>query len=85
MISNYILGIKPDWDGLKIDPCLPTDWKGFTVSRRYRGAVYSITVDNTAGVEYGVKEITVNGTAQAGTVIPPAPAGETVEVKVIMG
>ena len=68
-----------------IDPCLPSAWKGFTVSRRYRGAVYNITVDNSAGAEYGVKEITVNGKTQAGTVIPPAPAGETFEVKVVMG
>jgi cellobiose phosphorylase len=70
---------------LKIDPCLPSDWKGFAVSRRYRGAVYNITVDNAAGAEYGVKELFVNGQPQSGNVIPPAPAGETVEVKVIMG
>ena len=84
-ITQAILGIVPTLDGLKIDPCLPSDWKGFTVSRRYRGAVYNITVDNSAGTEYGVKEITVNGKTQAGTVIQPAPAGETVEVNVVMG
>ncbi len=84
-ITQAILGVVPTLDGLKIDPCLPADWKGFAVSRRYRGAVYNITVDNSAGTEYGVKEITVNGKTQAGTVIPPAPKGETVEVKVIMG
>ena len=84
-ITQAILGIIPTLDGLKIDPCLPSAWKGFTVSRRYRGAVYNITVDNSAGAEYGVKEITVNGKTQAGTVIPPAPAGETFEVKVVMG
>jgi cellobiose phosphorylase len=83
-ITQAILGVVPTLDGLKIDPCLPADWKGFTVSRRYRGAVYNIMVDNSAGAEYGVKEITVNGKAQAGTVIPPAPAGETVEVHVVM-
>ena len=84
-ITQAILGIVPTLDGLKVDPCLPADWKGFTVSRRYRGAVYHITVDNSAGAEYGVKEITVNGKAQAGNVIPPAQAGETVEVHVAMG
>ena len=84
-ITQAILGVVPTLDGLKIDPCLPSVWKGFTVSRRYRGAIYNITVDNTAGAEYGVKEITVNGKAQAGTVIPPAAPGETVEVKVVMG
>ena len=84
-ITQAILGVVPTLDGLKIDPCLPSDWKGFAVSRRYRGAVYNITVDNAAGAEYGVKELFVNGQPLAGNVIPPAPAGETVEVKVIMG
>ena len=84
-ITQAILGVVPTLDGLKIDPCLPSAWNDFTVSRRYRGAVYNITVDNTAGAEYGVKEITVNGKAQTGTVIPPAAPGETVEGKVVMG
>ncbi len=84
-ITQAILGIVPTLDGLKIDPCLPEAMKGFTVSRRYRGAVYQITVENPSGMEYGVRAITVNGRELSGNVIPPAAARETVTVKVTMG
>ena len=84
-ITQAILGITPTLDGLKVDPCLPESMKGYTVSRRFRGAVYHITVDNTAGVEYGVKSVTVNGGAIDGKVLPVFPAGETVNVNVVMG
>ena len=83
-ISQAILGIQPTLDGLKIDPCIPASLKGFTVSRRYRGTTYNIKVDNSAGVEYGVKSITVNGCVQNGTVIAPI-AGDKIDVTVIMG
>ena len=84
-ISQAILGIHPTLDGLKIDPCIPATLKGFTVTRRYRGATYNIKVDNTAGVEYGVKRVIVKGHEQQGKVISPAHAGETVDVTVVMG
>ena len=60
-ISQYILGIKPTLDGLTIDPCIPASLSGFTCERTYRGSRYHITVDNAAGVEKGVKTVTVNG------------------------
>ena len=84
-ITQAILGVIPTLDGLQVDPCLPPEMKGYEVSRRYRGATYHITVDNTAGAEYGVKQIIVNGTPLKNNVIPPFPAGETVEVSVVMG
>ena len=84
-ITQAILGIVPELDGLRVDPCLPSDMKGFEVSRRFRGATYDITVDNSAGVEYGVKQILVDGTPIAGNVIAPAAAGAHVSVQVIMG
>ena len=84
-ISQSILGIKPTLDGLEIDPCIPADWKGFAVSRRYRGAEYHIRVENPEGVQKGVKKVLVNGVEQAGKLLPCAPAGETVEVQVWMG
>ena len=83
-VSQAILGVKPVLAGLTVDPCVPRSWKGFTVERRFRGALYRITVDNSAGVERGVRELTVNGEAVSG-VIPPAPAGSTVEVRAVMG
>ena len=83
-ITQAILGIVPTLDGLKVDPCLPPHMKGYTVSRRYRGATYHIIVDNSAGGQYGVKEVFVNGKTITGQVIPPAEPGTATEVKVIM-
>ena len=84
-VSQYILGVIPTLAGLKIDPCIPHDLPGFTVTRRYRGATYVIEVDNAAGVEKGVKAVTVNGQALAGNVLPVLAEGETARVKVVMG
>ena len=84
-ISQSILGIKPTLDGLEIDPCIPTDWTGYTVSRRFRGAVYHITVENPTGVQKGVKQLLVNGQSISGTVIPAAATGSIVEVRAVMG
>ena len=64
-ISQYILGIKPVLDGLMIDPCLPEEMKEYTVTRRYRGAVYHVHV-----VKTGVFSLTVDGAAVAGKRIP---------------
>lgn len=84
-ISQYILGIQPTLDGLRIAPCIPVAMPGFTVTRTYRGAVYEIAVDNAAGVEKGVKCITADGAPCVEGILPAAPAGTTVHVKVTMG
>ena len=84
-VSQYILGIQPTLDGLKVDPCIPHTLPGFTVTRRYRGAVYHITVDNSAAVQHGVKSVTVDGKAIEGNLLPLAPAGTDVTVQVVMG
>ena len=84
-VSQAILGIQPTLDGLKVDPCVPASLKGFTVTRRYRGATYRITVDNTAGVQHGVKSVTADGRAVAGGVLPVAAPGSTLDVTVTMG
>ncbi len=84
-ISQAILGLKPTLSGLQLDPCVPKDWKRFTLRRRYRGAVYEITVENPDGVEKGVRSLTVDGTEIAGNVIPVQSAGRTVRVKAVMG
>ena len=85
-ISQYILGIKPTLDGLQVDPCIPPDVKGFHIERKFRGALYHIDIDNSAGVEHGVVSMTVNGTAVEGNVIPDT-AGSQQEyfVAVTMG
>ena len=84
-ITQFILGIQPDYEGLIVDPCIPTDWKGFRISRKFRGALYEIEVRNPNGVSKGVKEIIVDGRSQILNVIPLFEDGEEHKVKVIMG
>ncbi|MCL2440639.1 MAG: glycosyl transferase [Treponema sp.] len=89
-ISQYILGVRPVFDGLLIDPCIPSDMKGFSVTRYFRGADYHISVDNSAGVEKGVKSITVdgnplNGEALKNVVLPVFNDGNVHNVVVVMG
>ena len=84
-VSQSILGIQPTLDGLRLDPCLPSSLNGFKAKRRYRDAVYDITVENPDGVQYGVRRILVNGKPVEGNVIPPLPAGENCSVTVLMG
>jgi cellobiose phosphorylase len=84
-ISQYILGIQPDYEGLKIDPCIPTDWKGFEVTRKFRGTTYHIKVENPNGVSKGVKQITLDGKALESNVIPVSSSNSTHEVLVVLG
>ena len=84
-ISQAILGVKPTLDGLQIDPCVPGFLRRFTVTRRFRGAVYAITVENPDGVEKGVRSVTLEGQEIAGTVLPVQPSGSRVSVQVRMG
>ena len=80
--TQYLLGVQPDFDALRIDPCIPADWKEFTVHRRWRGAMYHIHVTNPHGVEKGVESITMDGkTVDA---LPPLPAGTECRVEVVM-
>ena len=85
VISNYILGIKPDWAGLKIDPCVPHDWDGYKVSRRFRGATYDIAINNPDHVCKGVKAVVVDGKAIEGNVLPVFADGKNHEVVVTLG
>ena len=82
--TRYILGVRPQFGGLLIDPCIPADWKQFHVTRAWRGAVYHITVENPCGAEKGVASITCNGERVDG-LIPAQCAGSVNEVMVIMG
>ena len=85
-ISQYILGIQPTLQGLRIDPCIPDTMKGFTLERTYRGVKYHITVDNRAGVQKGIREFLVNNRKIKGNVISEVPEGASdVEVLVVMG
>lgn len=82
--TRWILGVRVSYRGLIVDPCIPADWPGFKVNRRWRGALYLITVENPQGVERGVKSITLNGKPLSGE-IPAQPRGTVNEVVVVMG
>jgi cellobiose phosphorylase len=84
-ITQYILGIRPEHDGLRVDPCVPADMKNFSVSREFRGARYDIAVSNPSGVEKGVTSIILDGTPLEGNLLPLSVPGAVHDVKVIMG
>jgi cellobiose phosphorylase len=83
--TQYILGLRPTYRGLLIDPCIPHAWPGFTVARQVRGATYSVTVRNPDRVSKGVKSIEVDGTALVGSIVPYFDDGQTHRVIVVMG
>ncbi|WP_026473369.1 GH36-type glycosyl hydrolase domain-containing protein [Alkaliflexus imshenetskii] len=83
-ITRYILGIRPQYNGLMIDPCIPKAWKGYQVTRKLRGATYHIHISNPLGVCKGVKSIKIDNVEVEGNVIPLAKPG-TYQVEVIMG
>ena len=85
VLSQGILGIKPDYNGLLVDPCVPSNFKEYKVNRTFRGAKYHITVSNPKGVQKGVKELYVNGKQVPVGPIPVAKPNTDVQVKVIMG
>ena len=85
VISQSILGIKPDWDGLKIDPCIPRDWNRYKVTRRFRGAEYEIEILNPDHVSRGVKQLTVDGKEIPGNILPVFGDGKKHKVRVTLG
>ena len=83
--TQYILGIRPELGGLRIDPCLPHAWAGFRATRRFRGKTIAIEVKNPQGVCHGVKSLTLNGKFLPGNLIPADRLGEENTVEVVMG
>jgi cellobiose phosphorylase len=83
--AQGILGVRPDYDGLRIDPCIPHGWRSYRVTRRFRGTVYDITVSNPDGVCSGVRSLTVDGREVEGGVVPLAVGRERVAVEVVLG
>ena len=84
-ISQYILGVQAEFDGLKIDPSIPAAWDGLTATRQFRGATYEIKVSNPSHICKGIKSVTVDGAAIEGNIIPAHGDGKTHTVEVIMG
>ena len=84
-VSQGLLGIQPDYAGLRINPCVPRAWKGFTVSRVFRGVRHDITVSNPKGVCRGVVAMTVDGVAVKGNLIPLITDKVRIQVHVTLG
>ena len=84
-ISQAILGIKPEYDGLRVDPCIPSLWGEYKVTRVFREAIYEIHVTNPDNVQKGVRSVTVDGKPIEGNVLPVLEAGTKHIVEVIMG
>jgi cellobiose phosphorylase len=82
-VTQWILGIRPEHDGLRIAPCVPSTWDGFRVTRRFRGATYRVSVRTTSGTRG--TSLVVDGRPIAGTVVPVAPPGTTVIVEATVG
>ncbi|MDK2840942.1 MAG: cellobiose phosphorylase [Anaerophaga sp.] len=83
-VTRYILGIRPDYDGLRIDPCIPPSWKGFKIKRKLRGTTFNIKVENPKSVSKGVALLEMDGKAVDGNLIEKFDGG-THEVLVILG
>ena len=83
-ITQYILGIRPEYDGLFIDPCIPAEWREYTVERTFRGARYRITVKNPDGRMKGVKRLMVDGKPVAGQLVPLLAGDSVHEVEVVL-
>jgi cellobiose phosphorylase len=83
--TQYILGVQPQYDGLLIDPCIPSAWKGFKMTRVFRGKKLAIAVRNPAGVQKGVKKLLLNGKLLDGNLIPVEKLLAENQVEVEMG
>ncbi len=83
--TQYILGIRPELDGLRIAPCIPSTWPGFTATRRFRGRTVHIEVKNPHGVCRGVHALTLNGEVLPGNLVPADRLSTENRVVVILG
>ncbi|MEJ2593678.1 MAG: glycosyl transferase [bacterium] len=84
-ITQHILGIKPHYEGLLIDPCIPPSWDGFTIHRTFRGVKYCIKISNPNKVSKGVARMIIDGETHSGEIVPLFEAGTKHEVSVILG
>jgi len=83
--TQWILGVRAEYTGLRVDPCIPKAWDGFTVTRRFRGSIYQITVHNPEHVCKGVSRMTVDGHDIKGDILPLNGGAGTQKVEVWLG
>jgi cellobiose phosphorylase len=84
-VTQWIFGIRTEYDGLLVDPCIPARWKGFKVRRVFRGETFDIEVRNPSGVMKGVRRVVMDGVEVAGQLLHPTGTGRTHNVLVEMG
>jgi cellobiose phosphorylase len=82
---EWILGVRAEIRGLLVDPCVPREWDSFKIIRRFRRATYEISVENPGHIEQGVREIYVDGERHHSYLLPVFPAGQTHQIRVVMG
>lgn len=82
---QHILGVRPELDGLRIDPCIPRDWKGFKATRVFRGLRLSIEVKNPSGLNRGVKQLKIDGVALEGSLAPLSKLKDGSRIVAILG
>lgn len=82
---DYIIGVRPTYDGLIVDPCIPDTWNGFKVMRKFRGAAYEIEVKNPNHVQHGVAKLEIDGKTIEGNILPQIASGKTAKVLCVMG
>ncbi len=83
--THWILGIRPQADGLLVDPSIPAEWPGFRVSRRFRGAQYEIVVSNPDHVSRGVRSVTIDGAPAESNLLPVFNDGRAHHIEVVLG
>ena len=83
--SEWLLGIRPEWEGLRVDPCIPASWDEFHVKRRFRNATYEISVRNPRHVSSGVSKMTLDGGEVEGNLLPALGDGKVHVVEVTLG
>jgi cellobiose phosphorylase len=83
--THWLLGVRPEVDGLRIDPCIPKAWPGFSMRRHFRGKTVHITVKNPAGVNTGVKSLTVDGQLVSGNLVPAKKLKDGAMIVAILG
>jgi cellobiose phosphorylase len=76
VVSEWVLGVRPEWDGLRIDPCLPPGWQRARMARPYRGCTYEISIERSDALAEGATEVSVNGERlKDGVIAPPCESG----------
>ena len=84
-VSQHILGIRPEFNGLLIDPCIPSSVEKLKITRTFRNAKYQILILNPNGVEKGITSLSINGELIEGNLIPYVEGQDFYDIVAFMG